>query len=340
VPYGHGKPIPVAAVRHLSGLSARGAQAPTLSFDGEWMCPAGGDAAEEAAKGHQVRSFFEIEARTLQERFRVMETLLPNAATGGATHRGEEGRFIESLLRAFLNKHLPNNLRAMSGFILCPATKTGISNTERVLNEADRHSTQIDVIIYDLDAYPTYERYEEFCIVPPEGVVGLISVKKTLRLTDLKAELTALRSAAWLCAERGRRGPCTALFGFTSDVANPRTLDRKIFEALETVYEGKGDFDSMINEVSIMERTCIFKVRSSDSAENMARYVGVDCSKERHIPLQRLIQTILSVYYDRTRGSTRERPGFVSFRKSTFRNSPDLGEIGYETLQAHGPKRS
>jgi hypothetical protein len=84
----------------------------------------------ETAKGNRVRSFFEIEARTLQERYRIIETLLPNVKTKGAAHRGEEGRFIESLLRTFLNKHLPANLQAVSGFILCPATKTGVANIE------------------------------------------------------------------------------------------------------------------------------------------------------------------------------------------------------------------
>ncbi|GJE19285.1 DUF6602 domain-containing protein [Methylobacterium marchantiae] len=293
------------------------------------------DATKEAAKGHQVRSFFKIEAQTLRERYRVIETLLPNANTRGAAHRGEEGRFIESLLRAFLNKHLPSNLQAVSGFILCPSTKTGVSNTERVLNEIDRHSTQVDIIIYDFDAYPTYERYEEFCIVPPEGVVGLISVKKTLRMRDLKEELAALRNIAALCAERDRRGPCTAIFGFSTNEKSQATLNKKIFSEIESAYEGGCDFDSMINEISVMGNSCVFKVRSTDSSENKARYVGVDCKLENHIPLQRLIQTILSVYYDRSRGSTRDRPGFVSFEKSTFKNSPDLGEIRYDSLQRY-----
>lgn len=293
-----------------------------------------GELVGAAAKGHRVRSFFEIEARTLQERYRVIETLLPNAQTRGAAHRGEEGRFIESLLRTFLNKHLPKNLQAVSGFILCPSTKTGRSNNERVNAYPDRHSTQIDVIIYDFDSYPVYERYEEFCIVPPEGVVGLISVKKTLYLRDLEQELRALRSAAKLCAERDRRGPFTGVFAFSADEDDQETLDRKIFSSIKMAYGDVGDFDSLVNEVSVMERTCAFKVRSSDSPENKARYVGVDCrDNEVHIPLQRLIQSNLSVYYDFSRGSRRERPGFVSFAQSTFRNSPTLGTVGYQSLR-------
>ena len=87
---------------------------------------------DDSHKGLRVREFFEIEAQTLLQRFRTIETLLPHAMAKGAAHRGEEGRYIESLLRSFLNKHLPGNLRAVSGFILCPSTKTDVQDTSRV----------------------------------------------------------------------------------------------------------------------------------------------------------------------------------------------------------------
>lgn len=89
----------------------------------------------------------------------------------------------------------------------------------------------------------------------------------------------------------------------------------------------------MINEVSVLGKTCAFKFRSGDVPPGKARYVGIDCRQEAHVPLQRLLQTILSVNYDRSRGATRERPGFVSFQKDTFRKSPKLGDVGYRTLQ-------
>jgi uncharacterized protein DUF6602 len=167
---------------------------------------------DDAQKGLRVREFFQIEAKTLLERYHTIETLLPHAKTRGAAHRGEEGRYIESLLRSFLNKHLPANLRAVSGFILCPSTKTGVQNVERVTEHHDRHSRQLDVIVYDFDAYPVFERFEEFCIVPPEGVVGVISVKKKLYNREIKNEIVALKEAADLCRHRHRRGPFTGLF--------------------------------------------------------------------------------------------------------------------------------
>jgi hypothetical protein len=99
------------------------------------------------AKGLRVRQFFELEANSLLERLRVLETLLPNPTSKGSAHYGEEGRYIESLLRDFLNRHMPSGLRAVSGFILSPSTKTGAQDLERVENFDDRHSRQLDIIV-------------------------------------------------------------------------------------------------------------------------------------------------------------------------------------------------
>ena len=283
------------------------------------------------SKGLRVRRFFELEAQALQDSYRVIETLLPNDKTKGSAHRAEEGRHIESLLRSFLNRHLPGNLRAVSGFILCPSTKTGISDLTRVQEFEDRHSTQLDVIVYDFDAYPVYERFEEFCIVPPEGVVGIISVKKNLYSKAIGDELTALRNAAELCYQKDRRGPFTALFAFSAEVSDDKQLNLHIFKQIHRVHLN-GRFDFMINEVSVLSRTVVFKIRSDHSEPNHARYVGVDCREAVHIPLQRILNSLLSVYYDPTRGSNKERPGFVSFEKDTFKQSPQLGNVKYASL--------
>lgn len=283
---------------------------------------------EDSQKGLRVRNFFQIEATTLLERYRIIETLLPRPSARGAAHPGEEGRYIESLLRSFLNKHLPKNLRAVSGFVLCPATKTGIQNLERVTEHHDRHSSQTDIIIYDFDAYPIFEKFEEFCIVPPEGVIGLVSVKKTLYRKDIEGEIGALKQAADLCFQRNRRGPYTGLFAFSSDDENDDALNRRIFEAIQRTHLGQS-FDAMLNEASVLARTCIFKNRIEHGRDHSAKYVAVDCRQEPHIALQRLLQSLLSVYYDETRGSGKQRPGFVSFRKRTFADSPELGLVAY-----------
>lgn len=158
-------------------------------------------------RGEPVRSFFDLEAEVLDRRFQTIETLLPAEERDGAAHTGEEGRQIESLLRDFLNRHLPAELRAFSGFILRPATKTGAYDLHRV-SQTDKHSKQLDIIVYDRAHYPVYEQFEEFVIVPPEGVVGILSVKKRLYLSHLRAELASLKYAAELCdLPEHARGP-------------------------------------------------------------------------------------------------------------------------------------
>lgn len=279
---------------------------------------------DDSQKGLRVRNFFEIEANALLSRYKVIETLLPHSTTAGAAHRGEEGRFIESLLRSFLNKHLPKNLKAVSGFILCPSTKTGVQNLQRVQSHPDRHSSQLDVIVFDVDSYPIFEQFEEFCIVPPEGVVGIISVKKTLYNKDIEHEIATLRNAADLCRAGARRGPFTSLFAFKAEEEDDTKLNFRVFEKIEKSHRG-GHFDAMVNEVSVLARTCVFKNRVDKGPLGKARYVAVDCTTEQHIVLQRLLQSLMSVYYDRTR--TKSRPGFVSFRKATFKDSQQIGLV-------------
>lgn len=282
--------------------------------------------ADKAGKGLRVRDFFAIEADTLLQRYKVIETLLPHDKTSGAAHRGEEGRYIEALVRTFLNKHLPANLRAVSGFILCPSTKTDVQNTARVTEYPDRHSSQLDIIIYDIDAYPVFEQFEEFCIVPPEGVIGVISVKKTLYNGDIAGEIAALKGAADMCRVSGRRGPFTALLAFTANEASDKKLNDRIFSAVYAAHANAA-FDPMINEISVLARTCVFKTRIDNGGIKGARYIAIDCREETHIPLQRLLQSLMSVYYDPSRMDTKRRPGFASFRQRTFADAPELGHV-------------
>lgn len=284
-----------------------------------------------AERGARVRGFFNLEARTLLERYRVMETLLPHPNTAGAAHRGEEGRHIEALLREFLNKHLPSDLRAVSGFILKPSTKVGADDLTRPQKVDDEHSRQLDIIIYDFSRFPVFEQFEEFAVLPPEGVIGIISVKKTLRSEDFKSELLALKEAVELCYQHDKRAPFSALFGFAADQSMGGRAPQKCFEAIEALHTNQ-PYELMITEISLMSEFTVFKFRKEDSDEaGTAKYVNVCSSGQPHIALQRLINSILSVYYDDSRGVGSERPGFVSFEKGTFKLAEKLGNVAIRT---------
>ena len=99
------------------------------------------------------------------ETYRQFEILIPAKGRKGAAHCGEE----------------------LTGFIMRPAVKTGLNNKMRK-NEQDDNSTQLDILIYDSAKYPIFQRFGDSVIVPPEGVVGIISVKKKLKDTDIEHE--------------------------------------------------------------------------------------------------------------------------------------------------------
>lgn len=279
-------------------------------------------------KGTRIRQYFDIEALVLLKRFKIFETLLPAGTRKGSSHSPEEGRFAESLLRDFLARHLPEELKVFSGFILKPWTKIGKRNLSRLALDEDEQSTQIDIIVYDSAHFPIFERFQEFAIVPPEGVVGIISVKKSLRIGSLKNELKALEHAAKLCFNADQRGPHLGIFAFTS-AENQTDMGAAIYRQLSKHLKNT-HFNFAVNEVSVLDKGLIFKYRPEDSTSNTAKYVymdTVDIENRGHIVVQRLIQSIMSVYYDRNKSGYDQRPGFVSFEKGTFANGTHKGDL-------------
>lgn len=47
------------------------------------------------------------------------------------------------------------------------------------------HSSQLDLIVYDSEHFPVYQRFGDTAVVLPEGVIAVISVKKHLDLKRL-----------------------------------------------------------------------------------------------------------------------------------------------------------
>lgn len=295
-------------------------------------------------KGQRIRDFFNNECRSLLSTYRNIESLIPSKEHAGADHSGEEGRHVESLIRAFLNKHLPKELEALSGFILRPATKVGDNDRERRQIEEDQHSTQIDVIIYDSTNYPVYERFEEFVIVPPEGVVGIVSVKKNLYGNQLEKEFESLQNAAQLCVFKNRkhqivRGPSTCIISFSNRIKPTKSFDTKcewIYEQILASHK-KLTFDQCIGQIICLDEFSVFKRRPNDDKEvnfnKMAKYVAFNHSSddECHMGLQYLITGILAAYHHPSR-KMEARPGFTSFQSG--RNEDiELGDLEVTQLR-------
>ena len=81
----------------------------------------------------------------------------------GDAHRGEEGRYKESVLKKMIREYLPHNLSIGSWFIV---SKSHISK-------------QIDIIIYD-NRYPVVLRDGDFVIITQDMVKAIIEVKSNV----------------------------------------------------------------------------------------------------------------------------------------------------------------
>ena len=289
--------------------------------------------------GERLREFWNQEVGALLAVYRQFETLLPHPTTEGAEHRGEDGRYVEALLRSYLQKYLPKDLEVLTGFVLRPAVKTGQNDRFRS-GEVDTHSTRLDIIVYDTGTYPVFQRMGETVIVPPEGVVAILSVKKTLRDADIEAECRTLLNASHVCrcdrndpAQR-RRGPFIALVGAGSQLADSAApKEKQIFKKLSDLYTPPVTFDGMIGFIGDLSGWYVFKDRPPEklTPKNMkAKYLFLSLAEHQlHHSFQFLLSGILSVYYDQTRRNI-QRPGYTAFPKMPAKA---LGSIPFSALR-------
>ena len=277
--------------------------------------------SKNSLDGNRVRALLGADTKALLATYRQFEDLLPATMSAGASHRGEDGRFVESLLRSYLRALLPSDLEVASGFIMRPAVKTGINGRERK-GLTDSNTGQLDVLVFDSANYPVFKRFEETVVVPPEGVVATISVKKSLQAGHIQAECESLRQAASLCRcllpdGSPTRGPFLAIAGMSFD-APPKKMcvSEKIFEKIKDAYAGTPPptFDEAVGLIGSVEGISVFKKRPAPAtAPTDAEYLWLEHREgEDHWTLQLLLTGILSVYYDQSR-NRRRRPGFSGF---------------------------
>ncbi len=278
--------------------------------------------------GKRIREYWSQEVNSLLVTYKQFETLLPSKNSIGSSHNPEDGRYVEELVKEVLRKFLPKELEIFSGFVLRPAVKTWDRQLSRK-EEEDVHSSQLDLIIYDSAKYPIFKRFGDTCIVPPEGVIAVISIKKTLRSDNIIHECQALQDVSKLCAIKGRkkrilRGPFLALIGMEADIKKGKTVFKKMQKAYDIENE-LPTFDSLIGYIGAFKSWSIFKAKPNKNW-NKAKYVKFNHKKEKeHLGLQFLLTGILSVYYDKSRNAT-SRPGFTSFPNDAF-DTP-VGTIG------------
>ena len=294
---------------------------------------------EDEMDGKRIQMYMDREAKSMLEVYQQFQELLPSAEQNAAAHKGEDGRYVESLIRNYLRKFLPVGLEVLTGFILRPAVKTGVNNRSR-RREQDQHSTQLDIIVYDSSHYPIFQRFDrDNVIVPPEGVIAIISVKKKFNEKDFYKEALALKKASQLCHcvnenKERIRGPYLGMVAMDS----VKKTGEKIFTEIKKAYADGDSFDDAVGLIANLGKWSIFKRRPSEVKTSLniktvnAEYIYfAHGSDEEHFGLQFLLTGILSVYYDQSR-SIRERPGFTAFPSKRSFNKR-LGTIEFAALR-------
>ena len=215
---------------------------------------------------------------------------------------------------------MPTGIEILTGFILRAGVESDMSGKARRRDE-DKHSTQLDMIVYDAQEYPVYQRFGDTAVVLPEGVLGVISVKKTLRKEEIVGEVEALKRAARLCSLKGREGPFLALVGMKDKLGKKYTtraniIEREInstFGQKPVCYEALPCFIGNLSEWTIHKCHKPGKgLRDKRNNERAEYQMYIHRDNEEHLGLQFLLKGILDVYYSVERNHGKQ-PGFFSF---------------------------
>lgn len=259
----------------------------------------------------RLEYYWSSEMKSMLNSYRQFETLIPSSTGAGAAHRGEDGRYVEGILKNMLQKFLPGGVEILTGFILRAGVESGFSGKARK-KDKDRHSSQLDLIIYDSINYPVYQRFGDTAVVLPEGVLGIISVKKTLAAGDLEHEMHMLRNAAQLCAFEGRQGPFLALVGMDDSIStDAQKCGDKVFAAIQKTAGAPVCYGFLPSFVGSLKHWTIHKIhRAGNKSAEYELLIHQD--GEEHLGLQFLIRGILRRYYSPERNHGK-MPGFNRF---------------------------
>ena len=54
--------------------------------------------------------------QAMLDTYRQFQILIPAKNKNGAAHNGEDGRYVETLIREYLKRYLPKDLEVLTGF--------------------------------------------------------------------------------------------------------------------------------------------------------------------------------------------------------------------------------
>lgn len=130
---------------------------------------------------HGLREFYASQAESLLAQWRNIEELL-----GPTQDFTAPGTHCEVLLRDFLRKQVPAWMRVDKGFVYGRTSRWKLIATNGNTKEEQvwQHGPEIDLLIHDTLRYRPIFRLEDFVIVQPEAVLGMIQVKRSFQASE------------------------------------------------------------------------------------------------------------------------------------------------------------
>jgi hypothetical protein len=124
--------------------------------------------------------FYSSQAMAVLQQYESIGHLL-----GPTSHWTAPGTLCEVLLRDIIRRMLPSSYSVDKGFIF----------GRRTVDGKEVHSPEIDILIHDSSQYSPVYRLDDFVIVQPAAVRGVIQVKRTLNACQLDAAIKNLVEA-------------------------------------------------------------------------------------------------------------------------------------------------
>ena len=171
----------------------------------------------------QIREFASRQTREVIEKTKQLAYWLDGF------HYPSEGENFEYIIRSYLRKRIPRRFEISTGFVSTVIQKY---DTHRQLKHTRKTSSQFDIIIWDSLNYPTLVQADDFVILPPEAVVSIIEITKSLDQKKLKKDLEKFDSLYGLYShERQEFKPYTAILALSS-----RIKSNTILQGIEKYY--------------------------------------------------------------------------------------------------------
>lgn len=199
-----------------------------------------------------LTQFFSSQADVLFAQYMNIEHLI-----GETDDYTAPGTHCEVLLRDFLRAHLPSWICVDKGFIYGRTNRwtTGNAGGIEVPVEKESHCPEIDILLHDTHLHRPVFRLEDFVIVQPEAVLGIIQVKRTLSTDQFRSGVCNVVDAKrhllemyFQKAESRERLPEPHFFSAVVEFADANRHNSTFRDRLKEAYDSQAKYESSHKE--------------------------------------------------------------------------------------------